>query len=74
MPAPETLAAALIALAALAAATRWLLMRRDARTAVLAALTLASGALLYLTLFPPHLPVGGETLLVATAALDTAPA
>lgn len=67
MPAPETLAAALIALAALAAAARWLLMRRDAKAAALAALTLASGALLYLTLFPPHLPVGGETLLVATA-------
>ena len=67
MPAPETLAAVLIALAALAAATRWLLMRRDASTAALAALTLASAALLYLTLFPPHLPVGGETLLVATA-------
>ncbi len=33
----------------------------------LAAGSLASGTLLYLTLFPPLLPIGGETLLVATA-------
>ncbi|MCZ8369654.1 MAG: carboxypeptidase regulatory-like domain-containing protein [Porphyrobacter sp.] len=67
MPAPETLAAVLIATGALAGAMRLLLMRRDARAAALALLTLACGGLLYLTLFPPLLPVGGETLLVATA-------
>ncbi len=63
----ETLAALLIALSALVAAGRLLWWRRDARAAVLAALTLASGVTLYLTLFPPRLPVGGETLVVATA-------
>lgn len=67
MPGPETLAAVLIALAALSAALRFVLIRRDAKAAALAALTLASGALLYFTLFPPHLPVGGETLVIATA-------
>lgn len=67
MPGPETIAAVLIALAAGVAAVRWLLMRRDAKAGALAMLTLASGALLYLALFPPVLNVGGETLLVATA-------
>lgn len=67
MPPPETFAAVLIAAGALAAALRWLLMRRSVQTAALALLSLASGALLYLALFPPLLPVGGETLLIATA-------
>jgi len=65
--APETLAALLIAAGVLTAALRLLRRRRDARRAALAALTLASGGLLYGALFPPHLPVGGETLVVATA-------
>lgn len=64
---PQTLAALLIAIGALAAALRLLWRQRDARAAILAVLTLASGVLLYLALFPPHLPVGGETLVVATA-------
>ena len=63
----ETLAALLIALGALAAASGLLWRRRNGRTGVLAALTLAGGLTLYLTLFPPRLPVGGETLVVATA-------
>lgn len=67
MPAPDILAAWLIGAGALAGVARLLLMRRDIRTLALALLTLASGALLYLVLFPPLLPVGGETLLVATA-------
>lgn len=67
MLAPETLAAMLIALGAALAAARLPWLRRGWQGAVLAALTLASAGLLYLTLFPPHLPVGGETLLVATA-------
>jgi hypothetical protein len=68
MPAPETLAALLIGAGALAAAVRLVLaLGRGLRGWALAALSLASGALLYLTLFPPLLPVGGETLLVATA-------
>ncbi|WP_082925532.1 hypothetical protein [Erythrobacter neustonensis] len=67
MPAPETLAAVLIGAGAALAAIRWLVMRRDLRTAALALLTLASGALLYLTLFPPMLPLGGERLIIATA-------
>lgn len=67
MPAPDTLATIVIALAALGAAGLFLWHRRDWRAGTLAALSLASGALLYLTLFPPRLPVGGETLLVATA-------
>lgn len=64
---PETLAAVLIALGALVAAARLAWLRRGWHGAVLALLTLASAALFYLTLFPPRLPVGGETLLVATA-------
>lgn len=67
MPAPETIAALLIGAGALAAAVRFALLRRGWQAWALAALSLASGALLYLTLFPPLLPVGGETLLVATA-------
>lgn len=67
----ETLAALLIASGALAAAVRLLWLRRGWRVWGLAALSLASGALLYLTLFPPFLAIGGETLLVATA--ETAP-
>lgn len=63
----EALAALLIALGAMASAGRLLWRRRDARAAVLAALMVASGLTLYLTLFPPRLPVGGETLVVATA-------
>jgi hypothetical protein len=66
-----TLAALLIASGALAAAVRLLWLRRGWQVWVLAALSLASGALLYLTLFPPFLAIGGETLLVATA--ETAP-
>lgn len=71
MPAPHTLAIGLIAAGALAAAIRLLWMRRDARTGLLALLSLVSGALLYLTLFPPRLPVGGETLVIATAETPT---
>jgi hypothetical protein len=67
MIAAETFAALLIASGALAAGARLLLLRRGWRTWLLAALSLASGVLLYLTLFPPFLPIGGETLLVATA-------
>lgn len=63
----ETLAALLIAFGTLVAAASLLRRRRDLRGGVLAALTLAGGLTLYLTLFPPHLPVGGETLVVATA-------
>lgn len=63
----ETLAALLIGVGALAAAGRLLWHRRDVRGVVLAALTLASGLLLYLTLYPQRLPVGGETLVIATA-------
>lgn len=63
----ETLAGLLIATGALAAAARLLMLRQGWRAVCLAALSLASGLLLYLTLFPPHLPIGGETLLVATA-------
>lgn len=67
MPGPETLAALLIGAGALAAAGRLLLALRGWRGGVLALLSLASGALLFLTLFPPLLPVDGETLVVATA-------
>ncbi len=63
----ETLSTLLISLGTLAAAGRLLWQRRDARGGVLAALTLASGLLLYMTFYPPRLPVGGETLVVATA-------
>lgn len=62
----EIIVAALIALATLTAIGRLLIVRRDMRAAVLALLMLASAALLCLTLFPPRLPVGGETLVVAT--------
>lgn len=71
MPAPETLAAVLIAAGALAAALRFALLRRGWRGWALAGLSLASGASLYFALFPPAIPLGGETLLVATA--DTPP-
>lgn len=67
MPGLEALAALLIGAGALAAAVRLLLRRQGWRAWLLAALSLASGALLYFTLFPPLLPIGGETLLVATA-------
>ena len=63
----ETLAALMIALGALTAAVRLMLVRQGWLSWLLAALSLASGLLLYLTLFPPFLPIGGETLLVATA-------
>lgn len=67
MIAPETIAAVLIAAGALVAAVLLLILRRGWQAWLLAALSLASGLLLYLTLFPPYLPIGGETLLVATA-------
>jgi hypothetical protein len=68
MPAPETLVALLIGAGALVAAVRLVLaFGRGPWGWALAAGSLASGALLYLTLFPPLLPIGGETLLVATA-------
>ncbi|MBI1402275.1 MAG: carboxypeptidase regulatory-like domain-containing protein [Porphyrobacter sp.] len=67
MSTPELLAAALVAGGALAAAVRLALLRRVWISVLLAVLALASGALLYLALFPPLLPIGGETLVVATA-------
>lgn len=68
MVAPEPLCAILIGAGALLAAVRLVLvMQRSLWGWVLAAASLVSGALLYLTFFPPLLPVGGETLLVATA-------
>ncbi|PLK23295.1 hypothetical protein C0V72_10560 [Porphyrobacter sp. TH134] len=67
MPGPETLAALLTGAGALAAAVRFALLRRGWLTWALAGLSLVSGLLLWLTLFPPRLPIGGETLLVATA-------
>jgi hypothetical protein len=67
MPGPEMLASALIAVAAVAAAVRFALLGRGRQGWLLVGLSLASGLLLWLTLFPPMLPVGGETLLVATA-------
>lgn len=63
----ETFAALVIAAGALAAMVRMLLLRRGWQAWLLAALSLASGVLLYFTLFPPAIPIGGETLLVATA-------
>ncbi len=72
MPVPETIAALLVGAGALAAALRFALLRRGWLSWALAAGSLASGALIYLTLFPPLLPLGGETLLVATA--ETPPA
>lgn len=63
----ETFATLLIASGALFAAVQLLLLRRGWRGWVLASMSLASGLLLYLTLFPPLIPIGGETLLVATA-------
>ncbi|QDH35757.1 carboxypeptidase regulatory-like domain-containing protein [Porphyrobacter sp. YT40] len=68
MPDAQTLVALLIVAGALLAAVRLLLLRRRGWAGgALAALSLASGALLWCTLFPPLLPVGGETLVVATA-------
>ncbi len=67
MIAPETLAALLIASGALTAAVRFALLRQGWRGWLLAGLSLASGLSLWLALFPPALPLGGETLLVATA-------
>lgn len=67
MIAPETLAALLIGLGALAAAVRFALLRRGWRGWLQAGMSLASGLSLWLALFPPALPLGGETLLVATA-------
>lgn len=63
----EAIAAVMIALGTLGGAVRLLWWRHDWRAGVLAALMLASGMLLYCAFFPPRLPVGGETLLVATA-------
>lgn len=68
----ELAAAVIIALAALLSAARLLWQRRDWLTGALAVLSLASGWLLYLTLFPPRLPVGGETLVVATTETPSA--
>lgn len=67
MPPPETIAALLIGAGALAAAARMALLQRGWMSLASAALSLASGALLYFTLFPPLLPLGGETLIIATA-------
>lgn len=67
MPAPEILAALLIAAGALAAAVRFVLLRCGWHGWALAGLSLASGLGLWVTLFPPAIPIGGETLLVATA-------
>ena len=72
MIAPETLAALLIATGALAAAVRLLLRRQGWQAWLLAALSAVSGLLLFLALFPPLLPIGGETLLVATAETPAA--
>lgn len=63
----ETLAALLIGSGSLAAAVRLLMTRQGWQAWLLAALSVVSGLLLYLTVFPPFLPIGGETLLVATA-------
>ncbi len=74
---PEFLAAILIAGGSLGAAVLLLLRGWSWRIALLAVMSLACGALLYLALFPPRLPVGGETLVVATAeapaTLEVAP-
>jgi hypothetical protein len=67
MPLPDLIASVLIAFAAVAAAVRFALLQRGWQGWLLAGLSLASGLLLWLTLFPPMLPVGGETLVVATA-------
>lgn len=69
---PETLAALLIAAGAIAAAVRMLMLRRGWQAWLLAGLSLASGLLLYLALFPPAIPIGGETLIVATAETPVA--
>ena len=71
MIALPTMVACVIALSAVAGAIRLLAVRRDGRAALLAALMLGSGLLLYFTLYPPRLPVGGETLVVATAEAPT---
>lgn len=63
----ETLAALLIGAGAFAALVRMAMLRRGWQAWLLAALSLASAVLLHLTLFPPSIPIGGETLLVATA-------
>lgn len=67
MPGPESLTGVLIAAAALSAGLRYALLRRGWHGWLLAGLTLLSGLLLWLTMFPPFLPIGGETLVVATA-------
>ncbi len=67
MIALPTIVAIVIALGALGGAARLLLRRRDGRAGLLAAMMLGSALLLYFTLYPPRLPVGGETLVVATA-------
>ena len=71
MMALPTIVACVIALTALAGAVRLLAVRRDGRAVLLAALMLGSGVLLYFTLYPPRLPVGGETLVVATTEAPT---
>lgn len=63
----ELLVALLIGAAVLVAAVQLLRLRRGWHAGMLAALTAACGVLLYLAIFPPMLPIGGETLLVATA-------
>jgi hypothetical protein len=67
MPGPEMIVGALIAVASLAAAARFALLRRGLAGWLVAGLSLVSGVLLWLTLFPPMLPILGEILLVATA-------
>ncbi|MBX3593265.1 carboxypeptidase regulatory-like domain-containing protein [Sphingomonas sp.] len=67
MARPDLIVAVLIASGAAIGIARLLRIRRDTRALLLAALMLASAALLYLTLVPPRLPVAGETLVVATA-------
>lgn len=70
MPTPEAIVAGLLALAVLVGAVR-LWHRRSSgpwwRVPLLIALAAISAVLLHLTLFPPRLPIGGETLVVATA-------
>lgn len=67
MIAVESMAASVIGAAVAAGVILIAMQRRDWCVGVLAVLMIASGVLLYLTLFPPRLAVAGETLVVATA-------
>ena len=70
MPVTETIVACVLALGVIVGALRLALRRsgrRPWRYAVQVALAALSAVLLHLTLFPPRLPIGGETLVVATA-------